>query len=350
MVKYKYKKITKGANKNKYKYVIKKVTYYVDNVSDIPNRPEKREKEVKPRNKKTYCHVNNGPNKGKIKYIDKGKTKYVDSVAEVPLVSRRKRKAVSSTKLKFPNLKMSNIKLVPYKDLKKKKIKLSKMEIVKNILVMPLPPSKKLPLLIKENAFPKDINDLLKLGSGNFKPSDDIIPFTGYAFTTLYMLLYLLKKHKNDCLLLKNTSRLNFDTMKLEVNIRNGRINSFPANSINEFWMKIKKCIKNKKIVVIPIGYKGHFNILIINYHLMTAEHYEPHGDKYGGGRSSSESKIRRQKIIENGLNRFIKNGSNYGVNLKYIGPSNIFSKLKKGFQAYEQYAEKKHKEADTEK
>lgn len=183
MVKYKYKKIKRGANKNKYKYVIKKITYYVDTVAEVPDRPAKieEEEEVKPRNKKTYCHINNGKNKGKIKYIDKGKTKYVNSVSEVPLVSRRKRKRKTKpTKSKKLNLKMSDIKLVPSKDLKKKKIKISKIDIVKNIKPKQpkykknkkkklTPPNKKLPNLQQKNKKKKTKNNKSKISKEELK-------------------------------------------------------------------------------------------------------------------------------------------------------------------------------------
>tara|TARA_R110002012_G_scaffold316436_1_gene531390 strand:- start:12899 stop:13945 length:1047 start_codon:yes stop_codon:yes gene_type:complete len=60
----------------------------------------------------------------------------------------------------------------------------------------------------------------------------------------------------------------------------------------------IKRCKKDKKVVVLGYGLDGHFNMLIFNYYRKEVERYEPHGGETGYNRASTRKADETLKVF----------------------------------------------------
>ena len=99
--------------------------------------------------------------------------------------------------------------------------------------------------------------------------------FEGSIFNVFAFLLSLLKRHKNDCVVIN----LYENTDIPSATDRGGRFSNMKG-----LIKRVKECAKRNKFAVIPfgIGSKGgdHANVIIYNPHTDTFEHFEPHGRK----------------------------------------------------------------------
>jgi hypothetical protein len=133
------------------------------------------------------------------------------------------------------------------------------------------------------------------------------IRFKPNNINSLSLLLNLLKRAKNDCLVIdigKNSNVVN-DT---DINIyENGKI-SLGNMTEKKFFDEIDRCKKNNYFVVIPVGFtKIHQNMIIYNPYTDTYEHYEPHGRMFGNLDLRTISRMYRSL-----RNFFTKNNSKY--------------------------------------
>jgi hypothetical protein len=99
--------------------------------------------------------------------------------------------------------------------------------------------------------------------------------FKGTILTVMAFLLSLLKRHKNDCVVIN----LYDNTDIPSATDKGGRFSNMKG-----LLKRVKECAKRNKFAVIPfgIGSKGgdHANVIIYNPHTDTFEHFEPHGRK----------------------------------------------------------------------
>ena len=240
--------------------------------------------------------------------------------------------------------------------------------------------------------------DILELYDNmQLNPHNQLEPFTGDSVSGNTLLMYLLHKHKNDCVIMSTTgdsqmaneitvyynkiimlptglptgmdltstiqsfqqrkrdyqnsmSRKErvlgyFDLMRPEIKRVYNRIalldklikelTSTNMEGNDEFIKMIRDC--TKPMIIIPIHLKfddnAHENMIIINKRLKTIEWYEPHGFKYGGDRNSSEYS---ETIIINEFKKLFKPLKGY----KIYSPSQLMTGCprKSGLQQYNKY------------
>lgn len=138
-----------------------------------------------------------------------------------------------------------------------------------------------------------------------------------------YIFLMILDKYKNDCRL----PFYNFKTEQFSSDIKDYKDGNFglkiPLEDLNfepsvteTIYKKMMDCKARKKLLIIPTGYSGHRNVLIINTLTDTIEYYEPHGE-------SKRRKNKNLKELNQILNRFTKELNRLGegkIKLKYSG------------------------------
>ena len=245
-----------------------------------------------------------------------------------------------------------------------------------------------------QETVPLDIQELYD--NMQLNPHSEFEPFSGDSINTNALLMYLLRKHKNDCIIMPTTGGRK---VLNEVTIYNNKIIMLPTglptgmdltstiqsfeqrktdyhNSItqnerlmsgagfirpeikriynhiasldrlikeltstnmegpNEFIKMIRECTKS--MIIIPIHLKfdggGHANIIIVNKRLKTIEWYEPHGFEYGG---EDEDEAKQPYILEE-FEKLFKPLQGY----KIYSPSDLMMScpVQSGLQRYNKY------------
>ena len=246
-----------------------------------------------------------------------------------------------------------------------------------------------------QETVPLDIQELYD--NMQLNPHSELEPFNGSDVNTNALLMYLLHKHKNDCVIMPTTGErkvlneitiyynkiiklptglptgmdltstiqsfeqrkidyrnsisrkeqlmAHFDLMRPEIK----RVFNYIANldeeikeltstnmeGNNEFIKMIRDC--TKPMIIIPIHLKfehgGHANMIIINKRLKTIEWYEPHGFEYGGDHNSSQYS---EPYIVNEFKKLFKPLNGY----KIYSPSDLMTScpLNSGLQRYNKY------------
>lgn len=117
---------------------------------------------------------------------------------------------------------------------------------------------------------------------------NDPIDFVCYKGMSMYMYLEILRRNKNDCIMGINAGRTSIDesiaegadfpyyTTQLSVGLPLDKLREPDVK--NRLLAKYEECVKNGKILCVPVFKKGHANMMIFNYHLNKIEYYEPHG------------------------------------------------------------------------
>jgi hypothetical protein len=123
------------------------------------------------------------------------------------------------------------------------------------------------------------------------------IAFKGTPLTSALILIHILKRHNNDCILMND--EVNFSNWKFGITItkRYGSISKTDTvGTIEEIMTMLKECGKEKNnFVLMPFHLPGHANVLIYNPYTDEIEHIEPHGQEYRGkGKSYSIEKMRK--------------------------------------------------------
>ena len=141
--------------------------------------------------------------------------------------------------------------------------------------------------------------------------------------------MYILQKHKNDCLIINDTE----GTRAIEWHFRNKQLSTnYDNNKSSEnniIQQSIEDCIKNKKrFIAIPLtlskGNAYHQNMIIIDLVKMTVERFEPHGGATGGGGLEKTSDD-LDKALKNKFEIEFKN-----YKFKYIPPSELCPRFTK--------------------
>lgn len=224
-------------------------------------------------------------------------------------------------KIKKEKIKKEKIKI----KIKKKSILTAKTrdtfdieETKKLTPAFPMPPKKKLEQFLKQE---------IK------RSKDTPIPYFCNAWTEPFMLLYILKINKNDCMVKFAGDKWNRFKYNLKSTKNGITTNPEGRKNIAQAYLK---CKKEKKMLIIPITKPSHSNMLIFNYHRDEVELYEPHGSY----KDISEGIYKRhEKYRENVKKKLI---DKLGLNLKFVSQDKTCPTGFKGFQLYEKHAEKK--------
>ena len=188
----------------------------------------------------------------------------------------------------------------------------------------------------KEKIEPIDIKKFLK-DNDLKKP----INFEGSIFIELCMYLVILKRHKNDGIVidldhqfreLKKRDDNRFMVAGIEL-LKNNKIR-LPA-TFDYIKEAIEKSYKKKDFVLIPFSYPRHANMLIYNPHTNTIEHYEPHGK---WNENIPRKKCRKTYTRLKTLSKYL--GADYM-------PPYETSQFERGLQAIEQEAEGRYELID---
>jgi hypothetical protein len=127
--------------------------------------------------------------------------------------------------------------------------------------------------------------DLLKFTVNN-KFETEPIPFAGYSWASHMLIIYLLKKHKNDCVIWGEEFGSMFDIIRdvllFEPPISGNRFMP-DEEKHKKFLKKIKKCSEKGFMVLIPLSIKldafkpnRHANMIIYDGKNKVLEHFEP--------------------------------------------------------------------------
>ena len=304
----------------------------------------------------------NGGLGGSISSMNKaGLQKYIDDNTAVPSSSLQKKPKTIKLKIKIKKPKTIKIKIkkpktikIKIKKTKKIKIKIKKekmkseMQLLKKQKVKPFlkkqkfyesdfkeRPSVKMQELVNV-VWPipskKQLEEVLKLEK--LKGKNTPIPYKCNQFVEPFMLLYILKKNKNDCVVRFSRASDYISSGSSIFNLKASKNKIVSNPTIRD---EVKKayliCKKNKKMLVIPVSKPGHANMLIFNYHRDEVELFEPHGSYKWRGDKPHDLFIKNVKL------QFI---DKLGLNLKFISETEGCPTGFKGFQAYEYTAVKK--------
>ena len=179
------------------------------------------------------------------------------------------------------------MKLLTYdEDLKKFKIK----NPVVNTSI-PKPKTKTKPPKPKEPKVPKsEFKDFKKIAEEVLKFSrDEPVNFICYRGIGNFVYLYILSKHKNDCVVSIITppkeklptqfvekDGSNLFTYTNAIGVRPSQLRD--KEDIKKLIEKYFECAKRNKLLAVPFNLPGHQNMLIFNHKLNQLERYEPHG------------------------------------------------------------------------
>jgi hypothetical protein len=181
-----------------------------------------------------------------------------------------------------------------------------------------------------------DDNDLIQYSYDIKKHIDEKImnlpiPFEPTTTNALYMYMNILKRSKNDCIIIdisdgKNILKNSF----LELRLYNDKKLNYNNNK-EDFYKILNICKKKNNFVIIPLKIlktktHGHLNMLMYNPYVNIIEHYEPHGDIYKG--DVEDNKIEMiYKILKKEFNN---------RKIKYLKP-NKTCPISKGLQELEE-------------
>lgn len=160
----------------------------------------------------------------------------------------------------------------------------------------------------------------------------DFCTFAGVNMDIIFGMLYLINRHKNVCCpIQKITFNQNDQQINLVIEWNNNVL------QIEEDFLKnFKKCIINKRFVIIPLGIhnvKGdHANYLLYDNKNKEIERFEPFG-AYG-----PQYYNYNRDVLDDNLTRLFKQ-----IKVKYVSPKEYLPKV--GFQFFE--AQEKNKIGD---
>ena len=143
----------------------------------------------------------------------------------------------------------------------------------------------------KEPIVPKsEFKDFKKIAEEVLKFSrDEPVNFICYSGIANFVYLYILSKHKNDCvvsIISPPKERLatqfvekdgsNLFTYNNAIGVRPSQLRD--KEDIKKLIEKYFECAKRNKLLAVPFNLPGHQNMLIFNHKLNQLERYEPHG------------------------------------------------------------------------
>ena len=203
----------------------------------------------------------------------------------------------------------------------------------------------------KDKTIEEIAKEILKFERG--KP----VNFICWNSMSTFLYLYILSKHKNDCVIdiLTSINQLPEIIEKDGDNIfTNSQIGvSFKMLKIEKIkeklYNKYIQCAKNNKLLVIPLNLPAHQNMLIFNYKLLQIERYEPHGIGTQGRNNKGNDGVLKNlvKFFINKKKDFKEGSKEIEDYNKFITPSFRFSpslescpKIPENFKKYAEIRE----------
>lgn len=274
-----------------------------------------------------------------VKHSDHDFFKSLQSKTKAPTKTAKKPRKknspvpVKTEKKKTPNLFGPLSKSPPTKTAKKPRKKKSSTPVKTERKKTPIsgPTPTPTPKTISEKEILKQYIDVMKNDA-----SPELIWFVCYSVIMNLAMGYIFKKHSNDCALITN-----IEGYKDLFELNSETITETNAKLIAKRYLK---CKANNKILVIPFTpIDDHMNVLFLNGHLNTFEHYEPHGQYTGI--IGSEDAIDAPKLYN--FVRMINRHLERKDQLKFV-PSNQSCPSLKGLQAYSDLSLKAARELDA--
>jgi hypothetical protein len=177
---------------------------------------------------------------------------------------------------------------------------------------------------VYEEEAKEDLSSALDFIS-KFNSNTTAYDFVRQNLGTKTAFIYILEKHKNDCLVFNNDTV--YKSMTWYYYARSDKHYMEPNYPFDEYDKKIEDCIKAKKrFIAIPLiiveKKSAHQNMIILDLKMKTAERYEPHGGSTSGWEKISDEINEHLKHIfeeEFKIHKF-----------KYIPPFNVCPKMTK--------------------
>lgn len=164
---------------------------------------------------------------------------------------------------------------------------------------------------------------IFKIKPCNLKDNIALCTFTGNTLDVIIGYIYLLKTHKNCCVMFNINEKKNIFYFEFEWNDEKLTI-------FNNFHQLFNKC-KKKKYIIIPLliimPHGNHANSLIYNVAENTVERFEPHGSEFISSRYNYNS-----TLLDEQLQLFF---NKIDENITYFKPSDYIPKI--GFQSSEE-------------
>ena len=183
-------------------------------------------------------------------------------------------------------------------------------------------------------------------------------PWTSVYHSSLLMYAYILSLNENDCAPSLETLR---DVKQGVTQAKTGGFGKKKGDAIfdpvenlkrnaKEIANDIIRCMKAGKVLCLPIsidssdGDGTHANMLIFNYHLKTAEHFEPHGDQFSGSGKFVDGKWVKDKVrginLKPGVELINKYLQQYDegkeLKFKYLSPADVCPITPKKFNGFQ--------------
>ena len=169
-----------------------------------------------------------------------------------------------------------------------------------------------------ELKMPTQLSDKLNYNAAVAKKMDKIFqsfnnvePFIGSFYLSNLFYLYLFKKYKTECSFIDQNEKwlmqFSLDISNHSKEIWYNDFIEFQTDTIKRSAKYVSKCIiSGINIMIIPLSIQtthgGHANILIYRRNTGVIEHFEPHGNKYGGKGHSYVV-----KMLSSYLDQFVK-------------------------------------------
>lgn len=185
----------------------------------------------------------------------------------------------------------------------------------------------------------QDEKDLKQIADTLLKFSqDEPVSFICYAGLSSFIYLHILARHKNDCvidiLVSKRGKKLEFvnkDGSNLFVFGKELGVSPdmLTKDEIKQRLLnKYNECVKNNKLLAVPLSLPRHQNMLIFNHKLKQIERYEPHGIGTGGVENTT---------LDNKIKSLVKYFNDNGVEMKFSPSLESCPKIPKSFTKYQE-------------
>ena len=313
-----------------------KQSSYILNISGEKRKAEDKKFKDKKDAKKKKAVINKAKREAKKKEdLEKERVKIKAKVLKDILIKEMKKKNKNKKKIKIVEKKLTalqrQLKMVsqtakkPIPDIKpivkiQPKIKKENKELTRG--KMPIGLVRDAKLTLKSMGL-EDAKDMRGLLGRDVKAVSSII-FSCDPLIYMIMFLSILKRHKNDCVImdedLEVSTNSNGDVELLpRLRKKSGetymgdwwRFGIVVARGIKwagmnkrDFFKQLDKCLFDNGIAIVPLTMKGHANLILFNANTMEISRFEPHGYNTGLGDGGKKSK-RINRMLKNALKTY---------------------------------------------
>lgn len=153
---------------------------------------------------------------------------------------------------------------------------------------------------------------------------DYFVPYVGNENVVLLYMVYVLEQNKNDCSITE-------ELLKKFVYNTGGAKNVLKDNH-EEVAKAIIRCMKRKKMLAVPVFFKGHANMLTFNYHRGEVERFEPKG--VIKGKRDNMALTPALKLVNKKLKELVNHEEKINIQTRIPNLTNEqIDLLKKGFK-----------------